>query len=289
MRVFIRIVLLFVVGILSFFIVSTTHGEQIVSQVTPARPTPTFRPFPLFTIRPMPSVTPTPPPQIPLTGFCIQVPVLMYHHIENLAQAAREHHEQLTVDSAIFDQQMKYLVDQGYKFISVETLVNAIRNKQTIPGKSIAVTLDDGYDDAYEYAFPIAKKYGVLLNLMIPTGLMENAGYLQWSQIQTMVSSGQAKVYNHTWSHASLPSDPIDKVISEVTTAQNQLEQRFGIIPKILIYPYGNYNGSVTTVIQQLGYVAAISTENGTTHCESTIFDLHRTRVGNVPLSTYNL
>jgi hypothetical protein len=57
---------------------------------------------------PSPTLTATPTPA-PLLGFCLKVPVLMYHHIQPEATAKELGQTSLTVDNGIFDQQMSYL------------------------------------------------------------------------------------------------------------------------------------------------------------------------------------
>jgi len=288
MKLIFRIALFVSAGVFSLFIVSTTHGEKLISSFVVPTPTPEHRPFPLFTIRPLPTPTVV-HLSSPLVGFCIQAPVIMYHHIENMDQATREGHASLTVDSTYFDQHIKYIVEHGYHPISAETLVNALISKQQLPQKSIVITLDDGYDDVYENAYPIAKKYGAIINLMIPTGLMENAGYLRWTQLQEMESSGLVKIYNHTWSHASLSSYQRDKIITEVTTAQQQLKDHALSSPKILFYPYGAYNTEVINILREFQFTGAFSTEGGATQCDSFLFSLHRIHAGNADLSHYSL
>lgn len=49
---------------------------------------------------------------------------------------------------------------EGYHFISLAELCQNLKNKKG-DSKDIVVTIDDGYRDIYEYAFPIFKKYQV--------------------------------------------------------------------------------------------------------------------------------
>ncbi len=221
------------------------------------------------------------------SGFCLNVPVLLYHHVEPTALAAAEGHASLTVDNANFDKQMAYLAAAGYRSITADELTGAILGHSHI-GKSVVVTLDDGYSDAFTYAYPIAQKYHIILNLMIPTGLMGNPGYLSWDQLKQMVSGG-ATVYNHTWSHASLPAVSADKLKFEVTTAKDQLQSNLGKSSNVFTYPYGANNTAVINYLRVQGYTAAFSTNPGTTQCDSFIMSLHRTRVGNSSLSAYGL
>lgn len=115
---------------------------------------------------PLESITPEAnPPAVdtqsmatPLADFCLNVPVLMYHHVQPYTIAEQRGQGSLTVDTTVFDQQMQYLITHGYKTISAEDLVLALRNHTYLPPSDVVVTIDDGYLDNYTDAFPIAKK-----------------------------------------------------------------------------------------------------------------------------------
>ena len=182
--------LFFLLGLLSLFVISEKSSfllslikpisvEKVfaiqdvpdASFLTTITPTPPASP--LFDARSLTvaTPTPTPDPQQVLTtttqgDFCLDVPILIYHHVQPLAEANAQGHAQLTVDSGIFDEQMSYLVSHGYTTISSDQVVAALLAHQQLPQKSIVVTLDDGYDDAYNYSFPIAKKYNVKMDFI---------------------------------------------------------------------------------------------------------------------------
>jgi peptidoglycan/xylan/chitin deacetylase (PgdA/CDA1 family) len=219
--------------------------------------------------------------------FCLNVPVLLYHHIEPLVIAQQLGHAQLTVDSDYFDQQMAYLNTSGYHSLSADELADALIGHHGLPAKSILITLDDGYGDNYNYAFQILKKYNIAGNFMIPTGLVENKGYMTWNQLKEMSGNPLMHIYNHTWSHASLDGAGKDKIEYEITTANNQLESNLVKQVKIFTYPFGSFNDLVIGVLREHGFSAAFSTINGSMQCESYIFALRRTHIGNAPLPSY--
>src|SRR5579883_1465171 len=113
--------------------------------------------------------TPTMP-----AGFCLKVPVLLYHHIQPQTEAVAKGQTSLTVDNGIFDSQMAYLASHGYVSISAEQLVNAILTHGSVPAHAIVLTFDDGYLDNFVYAYPTLQKYHLTGNLMVPTGLLGN-------------------------------------------------------------------------------------------------------------------
>ena len=250
-------------------------------------PHPSETPFsPLFV--PSPTSTPVSSSQASY-GYCLNVPVLFYHHVQPYSLAKTKGQTALSVDSDTFDNQMEYLASNGYSTITAEKLITALLTKTSLPPKSVLVTLDDGYKDAYEYAYPIFKKNNIVANLMIPTGLIGGADYLSWSQLEEMSKDPLIYITNHTWSHYSLSGGNAAKVHTEIETAQAQLEQHVGKRSMVFTYPYGSFNDLSINVLKEDGYLGAFSTLPGTLQCDSYIMSLHRTRVGNSHLSYYGL
>lgn len=263
--------------------------------ITPAV---THKPSPSVTITPTPTASPsaTPTPTVEQhSGFCLSVPVLLYHHIEPQPVAQEKGHTSLNVDNGIFDQQMAYLASRGYQTISADQLVTAITTHVQVPAKSIVITIDDAYLDNYVYAYPIIQKYHLHANLMVPTGLLGNSSgansYFSWDQLKEMVNSGSIFVYNHTWSHFPMGSGPVEKDKYEATTAQQQLQDHFGKSSPIFVYPYGSGQTVpwVMKLLRDNGFVAAFSTLGGRFQCEGNIMTLPRLHIGNAPLSAYGI
>lgn len=222
------------------------------------------------------------------SDYCISIPILFYHHVEPIAEAQRLGHAQFTVDSELFDKQMGYLKEKGYMTVPVDTIVEGITNKKMFHPKTVALTFDDGYADMYTSAYPILKKYGFVGNFAIPTGLLEKPGYMSWEQISEIARDPAMRIYNHTYSHSDLIKKSSQTEL-EISSAQNDIQNRLGLRSNIFFYPYGTFNQAIITSLRSKGYVAALSTLPGTLQCESSLMYLSRTRIGNAPLSYYGL
>jgi peptidoglycan/xylan/chitin deacetylase (PgdA/CDA1 family) len=240
---------------------------------------------------PVATISASPTPDNTASGsaqdYCVRVPIILYHHVEPLQIATQLGHAQLTVDSNIFDEQMQYLVEKKYHFIALEDLVHAILSRKPVPSKSVVITIDDGYIDDYTYAFLTAKKYHIIINFMIPTGLVGQPDYMTWDHLKEMVQNPYARIYNHTTTHAPLGLISESQIVNEVTTANQDLLANLGIKNDIVVYPYGSYNNLAIQTVQQLGMIAAVSTDPGNVECISNIYKLPRVRVGNEPIADY--
>lgn len=222
------------------------------------------------------------------SDYCIEIPILFYHHVQPLGEAMRLGHAQFTVDDSVFDLQMEYLRNQGYITVSVDTVVDALINKKQLSQKMVAITFDDGYVDMYSYAYPILKQYSFVGNFAIPTGLIDRSDYMTWNQLDEIASDPQMYIYNHTLTHMDLANHSTEAE-KEIIEAQNDIQNKLGLRSNIFFYPYGTFNDTVISILKAHGYVAAFSTLPGKLQCESSIMTLRRIRVGNSPLSSYGL
>lgn len=240
-----------------------------------------------------PSASPTPKPMNfsemnQLYGPCVSLPVLMFHHVEDLTAAKTEGHLSLTVGIEYFKKDLDYLATKGYNTISPEQLVNFFDNGGSLPTKPVLLTFDDGYadngTDMYQ-AILAAKVKGVIFT---PTGLLNNPGYLDWEKIREMAGSGLISFGNHTWSHKNVGGSAAT-TLYEITTADTQLSEQGLNNPKIFAYPYGLVSTQAVKDLTNLGYKLAFTEVNGKILCEKKKFELPRIRVGNAPLSSYGL
>src|SRR5688572_8639903 len=77
------------------------------------------------------------------------IPVLMYHRVSPLSE--REAKSPLVRDLTVlpedFENQVRYLSQNGYALLSVYDIQQALLNGEPLPKKGVAITLDDGYRD----------------------------------------------------------------------------------------------------------------------------------------------
>jgi peptidoglycan/xylan/chitin deacetylase (PgdA/CDA1 family) len=241
-----------------------------------------------------PSPTPTPTPR-PLTfaemnalyGPCVYLPVLMYHHVQEMEVAKQANQTSLTVTTDVFRAQMQYLKNSGYTTVSPVNIISFFDSGAAVGKKSVLITFDDGYADFSLNALPILREFGLTATVFIPTGLVGNPGYLSWQQIGDAASSG-IFFGNHTWSHKNV-KQPFDVLQKEITTADTQLSERGTNSPKIFAYPYGFSSTDAEKILSSLNYSLAFTTKHGGTLCKKQRYDLPRIRIGNSSLSAYGL
>jgi peptidoglycan/xylan/chitin deacetylase (PgdA/CDA1 family) len=98
--------------------------------------------------------------------------ILRYHRVNELEGQLFD-----TVSPATFAEQME-LLRRYFTVLSLSDLVERAASDAVPPG-AVAITFDDGYQDNYEYAFPILRRLGLPATIFLTTGPMES-GTLLW-------------------------------------------------------------------------------------------------------------
>ena len=102
--------------------------------------------------------------------FCnLGVPIFMIHRVTSEHTA-----DPGTITSEHLRKCLTYLVKHGYVFISLEQLVIALRQKNSIPDKSVVFTMDDGFIDQAQIAAPIFIEFNCPVTIFVITGMQNN-------------------------------------------------------------------------------------------------------------------
>ncbi len=243
------------------------------------------------------------------------VPVLMYHHFAPPGLNIQYNHAVLTPEQ--FEVQMRYLVENHYNVISLRELTEAMEKGLALPPKTLVITMDDGYESNYVYAFPILKKYRIkaTINLIVsyikeeyPAPFNpEITTYLTWKQIEEMKASGLIDFQSHTFnqhyyasvdqknkttkpalisplskpaeSRRETKSEYRERVLADLKKAKDLLEERLGTEVFALAYPYGAYNHEVQTLAREAGYKVQLTVKNGLNRYGDTLTAIKRVNI----------
>jgi peptidoglycan/xylan/chitin deacetylase (PgdA/CDA1 family) len=194
------------------------------------------------------------------------VPVISYHKFsEDKADA-------LTVKKRVFEEQMRFLKENGYRVITMDEFFDFLDFKRPMPKKSVVITIDDDWYSTYEIAFPILKKYGYPATLFVYTDLIYPGGktLLNWDLLTQMSKSG-IDIQCHTKSHRNLDKrngqesfrEYFEAVKKELTESAEIIRKRLNKDVKYLAYPFGDTNHLVIALLKKLGYRGAFTVERG--------------------------
>lgn len=201
-------------------------------------------------------------------------PILMYHNI-----SYGEGSSFVTPEN--FVKQMEYIKRNGYDVITLDELVRSIKDKRRLKRNKVVITLDDGYQDNFEYAYPVFKKFGFPAMIFLPTDYMGKKRHLNWGQIRLM-SKDKISFGGHTKTHLYLGSENNDKILrEEIAGSKKAIEQEVGAPADYFCYPIGGFNARVKEIVKEAGYKGACTTNRGFARMNRDVYEIKRIKVTN--------
>ncbi|MGA2654389.1 MAG: polysaccharide deacetylase family protein [Gammaproteobacteria bacterium] len=192
-----------------------------------------------------------------------QVPILTYHNFDPSVPGS------MTENTTRFEEQLKWLKDNGYTVIPLKQLVSYLQGKTaTLPAKSVVITVDDGKESVYKYMYPIIKQYNIPVTLFIYPSAISNASYaMTWDQLRELQKTGMFDIQSHTYWHPNFkqdkkkmtPADYQKDLDIQLVKSKKVLEEKMGTSITLLAWPYGIYDPELEQAAKNAGYEMAFS------------------------------
>jgi peptidoglycan/xylan/chitin deacetylase (PgdA/CDA1 family) len=225
------------------------------------------------------------------------VVILEYHRVSEDIKSYDVH--SITPDE--FYNQIKYLINNGYKIINLNEAIKILEKGQINTNKIVALTFDDGHKDNIRYAYPILKKLDVCATMFIVSDYVGCCGWLDESGVLNKSKSKSNKyqwwdilswedlhnisdhfiIEAHSKSHRHLTTLSLDKLLEELSEPKKTISKKLNKEVNFFCYPYGDNNKIVKQQTEALGYLAACSTSKGINYpCKTDYWHLKRNEVG---------
>ncbi|MBW2645064.1 MAG: polysaccharide deacetylase family protein [Deltaproteobacteria bacterium] len=197
--------------------------------------------------------------------------ILMYHMI---SEPRSERERRYACPPTRFAKHMRFLRSQGFNLVSLEAVGRYLRGKESLPERSVAVTLDDGFRDNYDNAFPILREYTIPATVFLTAGMVKKANtrmkardfprreMLTWREVEVMAHAG-IFFGAHTMRHPRLTELAIKEAVEEISQSKKVIEDRLGRVVDSFAYPYGLFTDETRALVQEAGYALACSTRSG--------------------------
>ena len=178
---------------------------------------------------------------------------LVYHNVTD--NFVPDEWQQMTTPRDLFEEQMRYLAENGYKTLSAYEMYKSLVGETEIPSKSICITFDDGYKDNYRNAFPILEKYELKATIFITADFVgkkdASEEYLTWQDIIEMRKSGEFEIGCHSLSHRNLAGLESEDLTEEIGRAKRITEDKIDGKINVFAYPFGWQNAFNDKVINE--------------------------------------
>lgn len=223
------------------------------------------------------------------------VTVLMYHHFDENEEKTNS----VTMTQGRFKEQLTALKEAGYTSIQERTLYDYYYNDGELPEKPVLITIDDGYTNNYELAYPVLKELGFFATIYVVTDVRGTTpGYtphFSWEAGREMFESGVIDIQSHTANghiyvdgmHEEGPflttklkdesaEQYKNRIREDLRRSKELIETEIGNEVYSLAYPYGAVNADVVEVANELGFELAYTVRRALNNPETSKYELNR-------------
>jgi len=201
-------------------------------------------------------------------------PIFMYHYIRKYSDLNDPIGENLSVSPEKFEEHLAWLKGNNYQTI----FPDFFKNPEAISFRPIILTFDDGYQDAYDAAFPILRKYQMAGMFYLIVNKIGTPGYLTWDEIVEMQKAGMS-FGSHTLTHPDLRKLSSVNLEKQIKESKVVLEQKLGRAITDFCYPSGKYDDAALKELQADNYQTAVTTSSGISSLKDNPFLLKRRRI----------
>lgn len=190
-------------------------------------------------------------------------PILMYHALARRGERA----SRFVISRRRFFIQMLALRLLRYRVLALEDVARSIDGKAAWPRRAVAITIDDGYRDNFDIAYPILRWFGYTATIFLVSAKLGGKHdrtdkdligrpLLDVPLIQVMAAGG-IRFGGHTRTHPSLPSLDEAGVRAEVGGSRADLQRVLGAPVEAFAFPYGDWDERSVRAARDAGFLAA--------------------------------
>ncbi len=197
--------------------------------------------------------------------------VVMYHRFGE----AKYPSTNTTIEQ--LESHIQELVSSAYAVLPVTEIIDRVRRGESLPDRTVGITVDDAYRSVYEVAWPRFRAAGLPFSVFVATGPVNQGSstHMTWDQIRELSQAGTI-IGNHTVSHLHMTSATAKRIRNEIGGAQRRYQKELGLTPGLFAYPYGEASFSVTEIVKSHGFKAAFGQHSGVIGSIGDVFYLPR-------------
>lgn len=204
-----------------------------------------------------------------------RVAVLMYHSVRT------DYKYDNCIHQDVFRAQMEMLKNSGFNPIDLQTFMDFLEGRGTVPPNAVLITFDDGYEDFYKLAYPILKELEIPATMFVITSKIgDKSGWNPKLDVEQILEMAQQRISFGSHSHdghylvpgpdgkerAFLVTRTYDgngrlengaqyyqRVYKDLATSKKVLDALLDQDTKVLALPYGQGNSTVQAIADFIG------------------------------------
>ncbi len=198
--------------------------------------------------------------------------VLVYHRFDE------DKYPSTNIKRETFLKHLNFLKENNFNVLPLSKLILFLREKKSLPEKSVFITIDDAYKSVYEIAYPLLKKFNYPFTVFVSTNNVaknNSSNFMTWTMLNE-INDNFGSIENHTSNHSYANSISNEDFITIVKKASNEIKKNVGKKSELFSFPYGESSLEKEEEIEKLGFALAFSQHSSHVTRNENLFRLPR-------------
>jgi len=193
-------------------------------------------------------------------GTADSIPICMYHYVYENSNPP-EKIDANFIEVNVLEEELKYLKENGYYFPTWAEVREFIDGKIELPKKSIVLTFDDG-PIYIELAVPLLEKYGIQATSFVITSYYDSKEMLDGYRNKNLYFESHS--HNMHRGGGNIGHGGIFPALSKEEALQDLRQSiEYCGSGEAFAYPFGDYTVECEQVLEEAGFLCAVTTEAG--------------------------
>lgn len=208
-----------------------------------------------------------------------EIPVLMYHEFYSEANGEIRRNTNL-VEKEEFHEHLQYLKEEAFTTVTMKDLDLFMDEKIQLPRRSVAITIDDGAANIYQYAYPELKSFGFHATIFAITSWAGDPLPAEFQEMQK--NNIEIQSHSHAMHEGGCQEQhggrllciDYEEGVADTKTSLEIVQDGF-----VYCYPFGDVNEAAKKIMRDSGVRLAFTTAYGTIKPNMDRLELPRIRI----------
>jgi peptidoglycan/xylan/chitin deacetylase (PgdA/CDA1 family) len=115
--------------------------------------------------------------------------IVTLHHVRPKQLSPFDPNGLLSITPEFLDRFIAHFTARGWRFVSIDEMIGAGRGSDP---RRIAVTLDDGYRNNSEHAWPVFRRHNVPFTIYVCPGFCDRTAELWWEALERIIGGTES-------------------------------------------------------------------------------------------------
>jgi len=177
-----------------------------------------------------------------------------------------------------FKEHITELIKGGYSVLPLPRIIDALKNGETLPSKTVGITFEGAYQATIAVTAPLLEDANLPFTVFFASDMADGGNHLHmnWNQIKKLRKNERVSLGILPAAYEHMASQTPEQNAALVNRALARYREMLDAEPLFFAYPYGEYNAALKKQLSRYTFKGVFGQQSGVVHAESDFLALPR-------------